>query len=360
MASPAGASAWISHLGTAVPGPAIAQADFTAWLAERLPPGADRARFERLSARSGVRTRHSVLDLFGSDGDALARGAPGARGTASRSQLYRRHALPLALQAVQALGADAIPPGAITHLIVATCTGAIAPGLDLQLAQALGLSPTVRRTVVGFMGCYAAIPALRIARDACCADPHAQVLVVCCELCSLHLGAASDHAALVAACLFADGASAAVVHGGPQGRGLGLRIVADAAAIIPDSGDHMAWYAGDQGFVIGLSPAITGAIAGDIRPLVARLLDGRPPQATAWAVHPGGPRILDGIEQTLELADGALDRSRAALANGGNRSSATVLAILADHLRGPAPAREIGLLAFGPGLTAEALLVAHA
>jgi predicted naringenin-chalcone synthase len=351
--------AWISQLGYAMPGPTVPQDRYAEWMEPRLAAGSDRARWRKFVARSGVEMRHSVIDLFGDEGDELwPLGGEGRAGTAQRSRLFDRHALPLALAAVRA----AAPEGArgITHLVVATCTGAVAPGLDVQLVTGLGLPLSTRRTVIGFMGCYAAIQALRVARDACRADPAARVLVVCCELSSLHLQAGPSDDALLASCLFADGASAAIVEAAEEPVGLGLRIAGDASAIIPDSTDHMRWYAGDAGFVIGLSPSITGALAGDLAPLCADLLgEDSSPRSARWIVHPGGPRILDATERALGLDGDALGSSRAALAHGGNRSSGTVLAILAEDAKRSWSGR-LGMLAFGPGLTAEALLVERA
>jgi predicted naringenin-chalcone synthase len=346
--------AWITHLGYALPGPALGQDAIGEWLEQRLAPGSNRERWRRFSRRSGVAERHSVVDLLGDEGQELwPRGGLGHAGTARRSALFEQRALPLATAAVRAAAEDL---AGVTHLVVATCTGAVAPGLDLQLVRELGLSRSVRRTLIGFMGCYAAIQALRVARDACRADPSARALVVCCELSSLHFQAGPSDDALLAACLFGDGASAAIVQAAPRALGVGLRLAGDASAIIPDSAGQMVWYAGDQGFVLGLSPAITGALAGDLAPLRDELLGERREAPARWVVHPGGPRILDAAERALALEAGALDGSRRALARGGNRSSGTVLAILADEVRdswrGP-----LGMMAFGPGLTAEALLL---
>ncbi len=352
----AATAAHISHLGTALPGQPIDQEAIGDWLAPRLPDARARARWRRLLCAARVSARHSVLDLLGEDAGALHAADGRGLGTAARSQLYARHALPLAVAAVQAAGLDAV--AGVTHLVVATCTGAIAPGLDLQLARALGLPGSVKRTVIGFMGCYAAIQALRVARDACAADGGAQVLVVCCELCTLHLGATDSESALVAASLFADGASAALVRPGAGATG-SLAIRGDQAAVIPFTDEHMMWYAGDQGFVLGLSRAVTGAIGAAIAPVARDLLAGRPPSEARWVVHPGGPRILDACESALGLGDGALAGSRAALAGAGNRSSGTILAILEDELRAPWRG-EVGLMAFGPGLTAEAMLLERA
>jgi predicted naringenin-chalcone synthase len=369
---------WLSRVGYALPGPPVAQEEFARWMEPRLAPGADRARWRRFNARVGIAHRHSVLEVFGPEGERYwPPGGTGAPGTAARSRDFSRLAPPLALAAVAAALAPAgQPPPAraqphapaaglegITDLVVATCTGAVAPGLDIELIQRLGLPGSTRRTVVGFMGCQAAIPALRVARDACLARPGARALVVCCELSSLHLQPGPDEDALLAACLFGDGAAAAVVESGDSPVGLGLRFAGEASALIAGSGAQMSWYAGDRGFVLGLSPHITASLRGELAPLAGRLLEGSGFAAgagTRWIVHPGGPRILDAAADALGLARGpgndALEHSRRALAEGGNRSSGTVLAILraetAAPWRGP-----LGMIAFGPGLTAEALLL---
>jgi len=346
---------WITHLGHALPGEPLPQTTMAEWIERRVHAGSNLDKLHRFATRSGIDTRHSVLDLLGRDGEDFypeRRPWPDAR---ARSRAYASHALPLALAAVRSACPDGVPAG-ITHVVVATCTGAIAPGLDIQLVEALGLGQRVRRTMVGFMGCYAAIPALRVARDACAADPGARALVVCCELGSLHFqpGPADDE--LLAACLFADGAAAAVLSAGDEPAGLGLRFAGDAARLIPHTTSEMAWEAGPQGFLLRLSPTVSRAIGADLDPLIAELLDGRAIVDCRWAIHPGGPRIVEAVGKRLGLGDAAIAHSRAALAAGGNRSSATVLDILGRHARAGLDA-PCALVAFGPGLSAEALLV---
>ena len=347
---------WISHLGQALPGRAIAQAEAVAWMEPRLHLASNRERFLRFAEHSGVAFRHSVLDIGGAEGDEFYPKAGHAPPDMThRSRAFNAKALPLSLAAVE----HACPHGLgdITHIVVATCTGAVAPGLDIQLAKALKLRSDVRRTMIAFMGCYAAIPALRTAWYTCRADAKARVLVVCCELSTLHLkpGPADDQ--LIAALLFGDGATAAVVESGDSPVGRGLRITRDASVLVPDSEDQMMWLAGADGFSLHISPKIAGSLGAELLPLSQRLLgDQRPATMVRWAVHPGGPRILEGVERKLGLTPGTMASSRAELAQGGNRSSATITAILERELqqdwRG-----EIALVAFGPGLTADALLL---
>lgn len=344
--------AWITRLGHALPGPPVAQAAVTAWLERRLAPGTDPKRLRSFGAHAGVEYRHAVFDLEGELGARLYPVGAAHADALERSRAFVRLAPPLAEAAVRAACPDGLP--AITHLVVATCTGAVAPGLDLLLVDRLGLPLSTKRVMVGFMGCYAAIPALRIAADTVRADPAARVLVVCCELSSLHLhpGPADDD--LVAACLFGDGAAAAVVEGAPAG--CALRLVRDACTVAPDSGDAMAYIAAADGFRLRLSPSIAGALGVVLPELTDRLLAGMPRSALRWVVHPGGPRILDGVERVLALPAGALASSRAALAAAGNRSSGTILAILAEECRQPWTG-QLAVYAFGPGLTAESMLL---
>jgi len=347
---------WITHLGHAVPGRPYAQTEVATWMEPRLAPGSNVERFHRFMSRSGIRVRHSVIDVFGSEGEAFFPLA-GAKGPDARvrSRVFDQRAIHLAVDAVKAACPDGVPAG-ITHVVVATCTGAVAPGLDIQLVQALGLSPNVRRTMVGFMGCYAAMPALRVARDACLADPSSKALVVCCELSSLHLQAGPDDDALLGASLFGDGASAAVVQAGDAPVGCGLRFVNDLSVLVPDSSTFMAWEAGPEGFVLKLSPLLTRSLSNDIDLVANGLLGpGTPATAVRWAIHPGGPRILHDVQRKLALPDSVLASSHHTLAEGGNRSSGTILAIIQEELRQPWSGR-LGTMAFGPGLTAEAML----
>lgn len=344
--------AWITHLGHALPGQALPQAKITAWLQQRLAPGTDPERLRRFAELSEVKNRYAAIDIMGAEGHAIYPLHSPHADTLERSRAFTRLAAPLASRAVHNAGLHDLD--SISHLIVTTCTGAVAPGLDLQLIDLLGLSPTVRRTMIGFMGCHAAMPAIRLAADTVRAHPNARVLIVCCELSSLHFQTGPDDDALIAACLFGDGASAAVVESAPSGQR--LRIVRDACAVAPDSADAMAWTAAADGFRLRLSPNIANALGSLLPQLTDTLLSHLSRDCLRWIVHPGGPRILTSVEKLLELPDTALLGSRHALAAAGNRSSATIFAILADTCATPWSG-PIALYAFGPGLTAEALLL---
>lgn len=260
--------------------------------------------------------------------------------------LYGEHAPTLALEAIRKLG----PLGNISHVVVASCTGFVAPGIDQIIAERLGLSPSVERLLVGFMGCYAAISALRSARHIVRSDPEARVLVVTVELSTLHLQPESAIEPLLAMLQFGDGAAAALV----TSAGPGLAIDAPFAATLPDSGDLIRWSIGDQGFSMHLSGAVPGRIAEALRDPDFRrtLTEGVDPKAIdGWAIHAGGRSILDAVSHALDLDEDALAISRQVLHDYGNMSSATLMFALAGFLdRQP---RHGVALAFGPGLAAE-------
>ncbi|MEX2541164.1 MAG: type III polyketide synthase [Trueperaceae bacterium] len=319
---------------------------------------------------SAIHKRHSVVRDFlpGDSGGFFFDPESGAflvPGTAERNRAYRREASKLAGCAAQK--ALALAPGCspqdVTHLITVSCTGFFAPGPDIELVDALDLDPSVERFHIGFMGCYAAFPALRLARALCEADPEAIVMVASVELCTLHLQAAGDTDSLLAASVFADGAAAAVVTA-RRPETPSLRLDTFATALARDAGDEMAWTIGDTGFEMVLSRRLPEVVEAKVGGAIAPLFRGariRPQEVEHWAVHPGGRAILDQVESTLELGTDALLASRAVLAEYGNMSSATVLFVLERLLAEPAPPQEpVVAIAFGPGLTVESALFRRA
>jgi predicted naringenin-chalcone synthase len=347
-------SAFINRIGTANPAHDVHDA-FVAFASATLVDPKSRAVFDRMAGRAGIAHRFSHMrpgDIAAGEVDAdgfFRRGD--FPGTAARMIAYAPHALDLARAAIARLAPD---PAEITHLIVASCTGFTAPGLDLQLAAALGLRADVARTMIGFMGCAAAIPALRAADHAVRADPGSRVLVVNLELCSLHLQETDNVETALSLLLFGDGASAALVTADPVGIALGdFRSV-----ILPDSADLITWTIGDHGFLMHLSGQVPNRIAGALRAQAkaadsAGLLRGRPASDIAnWAVHGGGRTVLDAVEIGLDLAPAALRHSRAVLHDHGNMSSATIMFVLVRMLEDPHPGPGIAM-AFGPGMVAE-------
>lgn len=262
---------------------------------------------------------------------------------------YEDAALALAIRATTQLGLDEVRES-VTHLVVASCTGFSAPGLDLQLGSALGLSSSVERTLIGFMGCFAAVNALKLARHIVRSEPAARVLVVNVELSSLHLQEHWHIETMLMFLLFADGCSACLVSAKAEGMELG----AFRASVIPRSQELITWHIRDTGFEMHLS----GQVPGRIRRWLAEhgrdaLEVAEPANVALWAVHAGGRSILDAVQQALGLRADALRFSRQILREFGNMSSATLVFVLDRIMRAPGIEGDGIAAAFGPGLSVE-------
>jgi predicted naringenin-chalcone synthase len=258
----------------------------------------------------------------------------------------------------QALDRSGLSAGDITHLVTVSCTGFAAPGMDTGLIKSLGLCRTVQRAHLGFMGCHGALNGLQVTRAIAGADPAAHVLLCAVELCSVHFQYNWEPDQSVPNALFADGAAAVV--GGPAGATSAdaWQVAATGSCLFDDTEDDMTWHIGDHGFEMKLSRRVPDLLGAHLRPWLEKWLGQNCLQLDdigSWAVHPGGPRILSAVEESLDLPRGALAVSREVLAECGNMSSPTVLFIL-DRLRSRQALRPCVALGFGPGLVAEAAL----
>ncbi|HKP06237.1 MAG TPA: type III polyketide synthase [Microbacterium sp.] len=360
-------TARIVSIGTAVPPTRIAQEIARDIFAAQ--EGADRLARRRIQAvfdASAIAQRHTVLTEFATGpapGPAAFVDTAGrllSPTTGPRNERYIAAAPELTAAAARSALADGgIDPSAVTHVVTVSCTGLFAPGPDYRLVRDLGLNPTVERCHLGFIGCAAALPALRVASALAATRPDAVVLVVCTELCTLHLRPSNDPQQIVASSVFADGAAAAIVTADPSvGNPGGLDLDRFGTALTDEGETDMVWTIGDNGFEMILSAEVPRIIGREIQGAVGRFLgDDAAPEV--WAVHPGGRSVLDRVEAGLDLPPDALATSRAVLRDFGNMSSATILFILAALLRDddvPDGARVAGL-AFGPGLTVESALM---
>lgn len=354
--------AHINRIGTANPPHAVHDA-FVSFVTGTISGDKERRLFSRMVERSGIGQRYSFLEPVtlpdGSISDTEGFYGTGPWPTTQgRMVRYRQDAPRLALAAIDALD-PAIGEAGITHLIVASCTGFIAPGIDQLIIEGAGLDAGIERTVVGFMGCYAAVNSLRLAHHIVRSTPAARVLVVTVELCSLHFQRSDNLQKLLSMLLFGDGAAAALVSSDAKG----IALNDFRAKTIGGTGGSITWDIGDQGFDMHLGGEVPARIAEALRLEKAGtdpdgLLRGQlPEQFDLWAVHAGGRTILDAVEDGLGLDGHALDPSRAVLEEYGNMSSATLMFVLARMLRmglaEPSPPRSGLALAFGPGLAAE-------
>jgi alpha-pyrone synthase len=341
-------SVYINNIGCAVPRHDFHR-KFVEFAPAMLTDDREKGLFRRMADRSQIAHRYAVLhpsvDPHEIDAEGFYR--PGAfADTAQRMERYDREAILLVADALAGLGRKDF-----SHLIVVSCTGFAAPGVDLQILAYLGLPSSVERTVVGFMGCAAALPALRLARHIVRSDRHARVLVVAVELCSLHFQESGRLEEVLSFLLFADGCAAVIVSGEPTG----LELIDFGSAVLPGTADYITWRVGASGFEMHLSGQVPYAIRSHLPSALPALLSGIERQhVTLWAVHPGGRTILDAVEGGLGIPPDALMHSRRILRDYGNMSSATVLFVLREMMdRG-----DVGLgcaMAFGPGIAADSM-----
>lgn len=364
-------TARIIGIGTAVPPTSLPQGDVRDLFAGQ--PGTSRLTARLIAAafdHSDIETRHSVLSELAGDGEGpdpagstfVERGTRRilTPPTGVRNAVYTREAPGLfAAAARDALERAGVAASAVTHVVTASCTGFFAPGPEFRVMRDLGLDSTVQREHLGFMGCAAALPALRSAARICGSDPTAVVLVVCGEICTIHLRRSDDPDQIVSSAVFADGAAAAIVTAAaPAGDAPHLELDRFATATTEAGEADMAWIIGDSGFEMTLTAEVPRIIGREVHEALAPLRDAAGPIDT-WAVHPGGRSILDRVESAFSLPETALGPSREVLRRYGNMSSATVLFILQRVLADP-EARDgahVLALAFAPGLTVESALL---
>ncbi|HEY2882272.1 MAG TPA: type III polyketide synthase [Pirellulales bacterium] len=374
----------IRGIGTAVPEFEIDQAD-AAQQASQLccATVAQQRLLKTLYRRAGVVKRHSVVLASSTNGLSAEQSfyspseiAADGPTTARRMEHYDRHAAPLAVEACRRAIEDAqIDLAQIENLVTVSCSGFFAPGVDLAILRELQLKPSTTRSHIGFMGCHGAFNGLRVAKSFAAASPGSCVLLCAVELCTLHHQYGWEPDQLVANSLFGDGAAAVVLQAdtnNSQERHLAT-VPADQkntdwclteqrSTVIPDTAELMSWRIDDHGFQMSLSPQLPGVIDRTLRPWLESWLGELSlsiDEIASWAIHPGGPRIIEACAQAIgphhaSLAESLTD-SLAVLAEYGNMSSPTVLFIL-ERLRRRAAPRPCVALAFGPGIAIEAAL----
>ena len=349
-----------------------------------------RNRVPTIYQRSAIDYRYSCVADYGCDDPADFEFFPSdwslqpAPSTEQRNRKYREAVLPMAERAARNALAqpDLIVAGfktadgetghtgpqtawaldmpLITHVIAVSCTGFFAPGLDVELVKRLNLPPDTQRTFIGFMGCYAAFNALRVAHSFCQSDPEARVLIVCAELCTLHFQTSGTLEEVVVNSLFSDGAAAAILapRSGAAAQGE-LAYVDGRAQLDDDSMEDMTWDIGDTGFLMGLSSRVPDVIADHLPAYLDRLLCSHeltPSDIGFWAIHPGGRAVVEKAGDVLDLSDAAVRDSLEVLRLHGNMSSPTILFVLKRILeRKDQPGPGVAM-AFGPGLTIEGAL----
>ena len=358
--------------GTAVPDGTLLQEEALELARSLCPQSEEQLNWlPKWYSQTGIKTRGIILgrpvldDILQKKNETgspfIPNGKPDDLGptTAQRMEHFQTLGPPLALLASkQALENSHISSENFSHLITVTCTGFFSPGFDYHLIQNLSLSPSVARTQVGFMGCHGSLNGLRVAHAFVKAQPDAKVLLSSLELCSTHFHYGWDPQKIIANALFADGAASVVLGASDNVTKETWKLASSGSCILPDSANAMTWNIGDHGFEMTLAKQVPGLIKKHLKPWLEQWLGKsglKLDDIKSWALHPGGPRILTAIEDSLSLPAQSSEISREILSNHGNMSSATLLFILKKMAEIEAP-RPCVALGFGPGLAAEASL----
>lgn len=345
-------TAYLNRIATAVPEHDVHDS-FVVFAEKMLDPRL-RMVFRRMASRANISHRYSFLDPQKSSGQSSSHNANeiyrlgSFPNTARRMDLFEKHAPVLMRKAVDQLALSEKERSGITHVLVTCCTGLYAPGLDFEIVDHLALSGDVERSMIGFMGCYAAINALKLARHIVRSDPSAVVLMVNLELCTLHLQETQELEQVLSFLVFADGASASLITACEQG----FALDSFKAVMIPGTRDLITWKIREAGFDMLLSGQVPRELG---RALHERELMPDRGDIDLWAVHPGGRSVLDAVEKGLELPADALAASREVLSCFGNMSSATVMFVLQRIMQQAQPGQIGCAMSFGPGLTAETM-----
>lgn len=358
----------IESIGSANPEHSRSQSDAADFM-ERVEsiPDPIRSRIRAIYDRSGIDIRHSCIADYEREPDQF-KFYPGnwrlepQPSTEKRNALYRNASVSLAVDAAsKALDQSDSSAADITHVITVSCTGFFAPGLDIELCNRLGLSRSVERVHIGFMGCYAAFNALKTAHAFCQSNPQATVLIACVELCTLHFQISDTMEKAVINSLFSDGAAAVVMSSQPASGSSGKMIYDKGLAVLDDSSlDYMTWDLGNTGFNMGLSRKVPDVISGMLPDYIESLLgmtDLARSDIDFWAVHPGGRAVVEKAAETLSLSEEDTFDSYETLRLHGNMSSPTILFIMERKLQQLSQLRNGVALAFGPGLTIEGCLL---
>jgi predicted naringenin-chalcone synthase len=358
---------YITAIETAVPDHCFSQEKLASFYINSTNDTVNKRKIKIVAGKTGIEKRYSVIDDFDKEKEDYTFFAKNSEllpepDLSQRMELYRKYATSLSVKAIEKIEGFESLKSDITHLITVTCTGLFAPGLDIELMRELGLKNTVQRSSVNFMGCNAAIIALKNADAICRSEPDAKVLIICTELCTIHFQKRYNDDYLLSNLLFGDGAAAVIVSSQPTGGYVhDVKINGFNSMILHNGYNDMAWQLSETGFIMNLSSYVPHLISGNIEPMLTSI-GVKPEDVDHWAVHPGGKRILDDFCAALELDHCKLKESYEVLRSYGNMSSPTVLFVLKDMLDNSKPSHKgnrVFAAAFGPGLSIETMQMSY-
>ena len=355
----------IISIGTAVPGFKHKQEEILEFMQRVYAlTESDKRKLKYLYKQGGIETRYSVIPDYSLPAAAWRFYTPSENlepfpRLEKRLEWFQQYAAKLSMDAIKHC-LENFQSKNITHLITVSCTGMSNPGLDLELIDMLDLPPTTSRTSVNFMGCYAAVHALKMADAFCKADKHANILIVCTELCTLHFQKEYTVDNITSSMLFGDGAAAILVSGNKEEPGLNIDHF--YSTIAPKGKPDMAWELSSKGFLMTLSSYVAELVEENFSELTNNALKAAnrsKEEITHWCIHPGGKKILEAVHKSLGFTNGQLQYSYEVLKDYGNMSSPTVIFVLQKimkALKHEEPAKIFGA-AFGPGLTMESFIL---
>jgi predicted naringenin-chalcone synthase len=353
---------YITAIETAVPENCFSQQTLSSFYMDSTEDEIHKRKIKIVAAKTGIGQRYSVLKDFGEDNpdyELFSKLSSGEPGLSVRMQLFRKYAVDLSLAAIQKIESFELQKPAITHIITVTCTGLFAPGLDIELIRTLGLSPAIQRSSVNFMGCNAAVIALKNADAICRSEPDAKVLIVCTELCTIHFQKRFNDDYILSNLIFGDGAAAVMMASRPEASSYARKVQINRfnSMILHNGYRDMAWQLSETGFIMNLTSYVPGLIKENILPMLDAI-GLNPSQIAQWAIHPGGKKIVDDFALALNLDKTSLADTYEVLKNYGNMSSPTVLFVLKQVLAKAGSGRsgdQIFAAAFGPGLSIETM-----
>jgi len=356
----------IISIGTAVPAYKHRQDDILHFMRKVFAMDeTENRKLKFLYHQSGIETRHSVIPDYSREVKdwkfyPQSENLEPFPSLEQRMAWFNKHAAPLSVDAIRDCLTGSMHDYKITHLITVSCTGMSAPGLDLQIMELLDLPKNLYRTSVNFMGCYAAIHALKMADAVCKTEKDARVMVVCTELCTLHFQREATMDNIASSLLFGDGAAAVLITSDDDPH-RGMKLDGFYSEVITKGKRDMSWELSSSGFLMTLSGYIPELIGEDFEPLVERALQHtgtKKEKISHWCIHPGGKRILEAIHKSLHLNNGDLNTCYEVLKEYGNMSSPTIMFVLKkimqQHSSGT---KTLFGAAFGPGLTMETFVV---
>lgn len=348
----------IIHIETLVPKYSFTQQDIAELMVPLFKGRKTHQYIHGISANSAIEKRHSVISDFRPEAQKFFKKENSKitePGTKERNDIYTVKSKELIAELCLKLKSSLseFDFQEITHVITVSCTGSYNPGPDIDVVNSLGLAANTERYNLGFMGCYAAFPALKMANQFCEANSEAKVLIVCLELCSLHFQLKENLDNIMANFLFADGVAAAIVSNAGTNNGR-LEMTGFNSMLLPEGINDMAWTIGDHAFDMVLSKYVPQIIEANLDKIIHL-----PENITYWAIHPGGKAILDKVEKSLNIDSSKIRYSREVLKNYGNMSSATILFVLQKILQGNGDVGNVFAMAFGPGLVVETALLRY-